>query len=297
MKSNSLAVAVVRLQVPELHDGHRYLLNAMTAIHRNVLVVIGETEARLTVEDPLPFEMRRDMLKSLYPNVIVDRLSDVPDDQMWSDNLDALIYQHNGAIDPDGDPTLYGGRDSFIQYYKGDFRTFVLPTPEHEPSGTEVRAAVEPRTTADFRAGVVWASKHKYPTSFQCVDAAILHQGTLLVGQKKRDGELLRFIGGFVSTKDASLEAAVRREVAEETGVEVTTMRYVGSMQVDDFRYPTSGTDRLMTAFFVANGWGVASARDDISYAGWRQLTSLTRDQFVPEHRPLFDMLVGRGLQ
>ena len=29
MKSNTLAVCVVRLQVPELHAGHRYLLNTV----------------------------------------------------------------------------------------------------------------------------------------------------------------------------------------------------------------------------------------------------------------------------
>lgn len=46
MKAPSLGVVVVRVQVPELHEGHRYLLDAVTAIHDCVLVVVGETEAR-----------------------------------------------------------------------------------------------------------------------------------------------------------------------------------------------------------------------------------------------------------
>src|SRR5689334_16254558 len=121
MKSNTLGVVVVRLQVPELHAGHRYLLNTVSAIHSRVLVVIGETEARLTPEDPLTFEMREAMLCKMFPNVIVARLSDHPSDLKWSMLLDDLICAHSGlsssADAPNNAPTLYGGRDSFLKHY------------------------------------------------------------------------------------------------------------------------------------------------------------------------------------
>jgi bifunctional NMN adenylyltransferase/nudix hydrolase len=291
MKSDALGVVVVRLQVPELHAGHRYLLNTVTAIHKNVLVVIGETEARLTVEDPLTFNQRAAMLRVLYPNVIIDCLRDQPIDAVWSDHLDSTIAMHLGEVDPHGDPVLYGGRDSFLKHYTGMHRTFELPPISDSVSGTEVRAAVEERNTADFRAGVVFASQHKYPTSYQCVDVCVMKHGDVLLGQKKSDNGKWRFIGGFVSTSDASLEAAAKREVREEIRVEPGDAIYLGSSQIDDFRYPKEGTDRLMSAFFVMDyTFGCPRAADDLDNCRWFEFGEV-RANLIPSHLPLMDLL------
>ncbi len=294
MKSESLGVAVVRLQVPELHDGHRYLLNTVTAIHKNVLVFIGVTEARLTPEDPLTYEMRASMLKKLYPNVTVGKIADHPSDTAWSRELDASILQVAASIaggSPFDPPVLYGGRDSFLQYYTGQHRTFELP-PAPTSSGTEARAAVEIKDTPDFRAGMIFASKHKFPISYQCVDAAIRgHDGKFLLGQKAIDNGKWRFIGGFVSPTDATLETACWREVREETGIEPGDPEYLGSRQINDFRYPRHGSDRLMSAFFlVPLVFGSGKAADDIDATRWFSLDELV-DVLIDEHQPLGDLL------
>jgi len=39
-----------------------------------------------------------------------------------------------------------------------------------------------------------------YPTSYQAVDVAILKGDQILLGKKKKDGDLWRFIGGFADT-------------------------------------------------------------------------------------------------
>lgn len=295
MKSHALGVAVVRLQVPELHAGHRYLLNSVLAIHNKVLVVIGETEARLTPEDPLTYEMRAAMLKGMYPNVHVVRLFDTPSDSAWSMALDALIEQHTmGLVDGlcvTNGAVLYGGRDSFLSHYIGRTRTFELP-PADPVSGTDIRGAVTPKDTADFRAGMIYASKHKYPVSYQCVDAAIHFRGQILLGQKRSDNGKWRFIGGFVAPQDASLEAAVCREIREETGVEPGNVTYLGSCQVNDYRYPKSGTDRIMSAFFLVEMvFGAAVASDDIDAVQWTDVSRLP-DLLVPEHQPFVELLM-----
>lgn len=289
MKSKTLAVAVVRLQVPELHAGHRYLLNSMSALHSNILVVIGTTEARLTPDDPLTPEMREAMLKANYPQVQVAFLPDHPSDYAWSTALDNLIQEH---LTPDtSPPVLYGGRDSFLAHYHGTFRTFELP-PADNVSGTEVREAVEPKMTADFRAGMIYAARLKYPTSYQCVDVIVVNQrDEVLVGQKDRDGGKWRFPGGFVSPKDASLEAAAARELREETGVEPGDMVYIGSLRVDDYRYPASGSDQLMTAVFASpHIFGPGEAGDDLDRCTWLPSEGL-REQLVPEHQPIYDLV------
>lgn len=305
MKSEALGVVVVRLQVPELHAGHRYLLNSVTAIHRNVLAVIGETEARLTLTDPLTFEMRAEMLRASYPNIQIVSLQDQPDDVAWSKALDRKIGEVmylNSKMSPY--PILYGGRDSFLQHYHGNFRTFELP-PIEPVSGTAIRDAVEVKHSEDFRLGMIYASKHRFPISYQCVDVAIYRPGPRqcpaaaewLFGQKKSDDGKWRFVGGFVSPQDATLEAAAKREVREETGVEPGEPEYLMSMQVDDHRYPEGGADRLMTALFVMPvTFGCGVAGDDIDACQWMTLEEAAGN-IVPQHGQMFDHLVRWAAQ
>lgn len=287
MKSSSLGVAVVRLQVPELHAGHRYLLNTVTAIHARVLVVIGVSETRLTPHDPLTFEMRRDMLLASYPKVAIVCLNDQPSNEQWSQALDTLIADNTD--DSNTQPVLYGGRDSFLKYYCGVFRTFELP-PIEPISGTDIRAEVKVKNSLDFREGMIYASKYKYPIAYQCVDVAVMKHGAVLLGQKKTDNGKWRFIGGFVSTSDDSLEAAAKREVREEIGVEPGDTYYVGSAKINDFRY--SRDDTLMSAFFVmAYSFGCPKAADDLDNCAWFAVEDVWAN-LVPEHQPLAAMLV-----
>lgn len=292
MKSKALGVCVVRLQVPELHAGHRYLLNMVTGLHENVLVGIGDNETRMTTHDPLTFEMRAAMLKKMYPKVHVVRIPDMPSNYNWSMCLDILIADMRDITGAsDAPPTLYGGRDSFLKDYCGKHRTFELP-PADPVSGTQAREQVAPKDTPDFREGMIYASKHKHPTSYQCVDVAVVHHDSVLLGRKKVDGDKWRFIGGFVTPGDESLEMAAKREVREETKMEPGDPKYLGSAQIDDYRYPKGGNDTLMSAFFVMNMcFGPVIASDDLDEVAWFPL-----DFFFPllidEHKELGRILI-----
>jgi bifunctional NMN adenylyltransferase/nudix hydrolase len=291
MKTKSLAVCVVRLQVPELHDGHRYLLDTITTMHETVLVVIGETEARLTKDDPLTYEMRRAMLKAAYPNVLITRLADQPLDVLWSLELDEVILRWLVDLPEALHPVLYGGRNSFLQHYSGRCRTFELP-PAGELSGTALRASVEPRNTEDFRRGMIYATKHKYPMTYMTVDIAIIDRdGNIVLGRKNRDGGRARFVGGHVSVTDPTLEAAAKREAREETGLEPGAVMYLGSFVIDDFRYRDTG-DRIMTALFAMRPmFGAAVAADDLDSILVVEPQQLL-DVIVPEHTVLAHTLL-----
>lgn len=275
MKSTALGVVVVRIQVPNLHSGHHYLLQSVSAIHQKVLVVIGESEATFTAKDPLTFQIRASMVKSVYPNVIVNSIKDMPDDAAWSQSLDGIISRTCKDLGFD-EVVLYGGRDSFLKHYSGTYRSFELPSVQ-AVSGTDVREAVEVRDNEAFREGVIYATTHRYPTSYQTVDIAPLRGSTVLLGRKARDGGKWRFIGGFVQPGDHSLEHAAWRELSEEAGLSLRDFRYLGSMQIDDFRYPKGGKDAVMTAFFSVDAVdGEAVAGDDIEEVRWFELTELT---------------------
>lgn len=289
MNGDHVGVVVGRFQVPQLHAGHRYLLNHVCGQHRDVLVVLGWGPARLTRRNPLDVAARRAMIQTLYPSVCIVELADHRSDTEWSAALDAVIaYEF-----PRRSAVLYGSRQSFCASYSGRHTCIQIPT-HIQQSATSLRNSVQqPLASSAFRKGMIYASHLRYPTSYQTVDIAVLDErGRVLVGKKKQDCGMHRFIGGFVAPTDESLERAAKREVMEETSmIETDLYRYLGSFRVQDWRYDDKDTDAIMTAFFVAQYiFGAARASDDLDEVLWLPLARLN-DGLVPEHQPLADTL------
>ena len=103
-----------RFQVHELHEAHHYIIDQVVKNHKKVILFLGVPKVVGTKKNPLDFESRKKMIQHHYPEIVILALPDFSDDKRWSQELDKRIKE----VYPIGDILMYGGRDSFIPYYK-----------------------------------------------------------------------------------------------------------------------------------------------------------------------------------
>jgi bifunctional NMN adenylyltransferase/nudix hydrolase len=289
---HTLGVIVGRFQVPELHAGHRHLIEYSLAHNEKTLIVIGSGRGLATERNPLPYSVRQAMMLEAYPLVRVIEHFDHPSDEVWSTRLDALI----DIVFPGHRPTLYGSRDSFIPHYSGVNKVELIPDIE-SVTGTALRESVKEHVacSSPFRSGIIHTHATRFPIVYPVVDVAIINpeRRMVLLGEKETDQGKRRFIGGFVDTTlDDSYEHAARREAFEETGgLEVDAYTYLGSIRIDDWRYRGS-KDCVMSSFFKAQYiFGQPRASDDIDALHWTPFEEVM-ERLAESHKPLGEMLM-----
>jgi len=311
-KDYSIGALVGRFQVHELHEAHHYLIDQVVKNHKRVILFLGVTRTSSTKKNPLDFETRKRMIQKHYPEITILSLPDFGDDKRWSQEMDKRIRE----VYPIGEVLMYGGRDSFIPYYKrggGQFDckeldqyTFV--------SGTEVRKMVSEKVqdSPEFRAGVIYQSYNQYPKVHPCVDVAIFNEdNTKVLLAKKPFEDGWRFIGGFAHPKDESYESTVKRKIHEEAGsVEIGDIRYITSLKVDDWRY-RSEEDKILTILYKCKlMFGRIEPSQEISELRWFELKWIrdkwfdlndkhisTQDGMVKEHQELMSILIKNELK
>lgn len=288
-----VGVIVGRFQVPDLHDVHKALIQHVCDEHDKVIIFLGLSPLMVTTENPLDFEARKQMILKEFPDVNLHYIKDMHDDDLWSRKLDEQI---SDVTTPAQSVVLYGGRDSFMDRYSGKHATRELEQ-DTFISGSEIRKAVSRRSvraSADFRAGVVWAAYSKFPTTYTCVDIAIFNEDeTKILLARKPTEKLYRLVGGFSDPESSTFEADARREVHEEAGIEITDPEYLGSFQIDDWRY-RSEIDKIKTLLFKAHHmFGAPRADDDVAEVRWFDVANVTDSLIVPQHR----VLVKRALE
>lgn len=285
-----LGVVIGRFQVPELHAGHRHILDSARDENNVLLVLVGMNQIPPSKRNPMPFAVRKQMLLGAYPDATVLETHDQPSNELWSENIDQSIREHF----PEHEAILYGSRDSFLPFYKGALPTRYVE-PISAPSGTEIRECLEEEkyTERDFRMGMICGQTLRKPISYQAVDIAIVNSEaeTVLLERKAMNEGKLRFVGGFVNPDDDSLESAALRELREEAGdIVCEAPRYLGSFRISDYRY-RSEEDTLFTAFFVAEyASGTPEAGDEIEGVTWIPIDELSK-HIIPIHLPLAERL------
>jgi bifunctional NMN adenylyltransferase/nudix hydrolase len=292
----SIGVLVGRFQVHELHEAHHYLIKQVVDNHKKVILFLGVPKVVGTKKNPLDFDSRKKMIQHHYPNIVILSLPDFGDDRRWTQELEKRIIE----VYPIGEVLLYGGRDSFIPYYKnggGQFDCRELNEYGTFVSGTEVRKLVssEVKDSPDFRAGVIYQSYNQYPKVHPCVDVAILDESEekiLLAKRPYEDG--WRFIGGFSRPTDTSYEHTARRKVSQDAGgnLSITDLRYVGSCQIPDWRYQ-SEEDKILSILFVTKKmFGRIEPSDDVSELKWWNINEISEKNITSEHKILLDMFL-----
>lgn len=295
-----VGVIVGRFQVHELHEAHKELIKSVCEAHGKVLIFLGLSPARVTRNNPLDFESRKQMILDVFPQVNVLYIKDVKSDKVWSDSLDQQITD---LVGPGQSVTLYGSRDCFISHYSGKYPTEEL-IQEVFVSGTETRKAISKKVknTPEFRAGVIWAAYNQYPKVFATVDVAILNEDESKILLARKTGEdQYRFIGGFAEPNSETYEQDARREVQEESGIEITDPKYIGSFYIDDWRYRQE-VDRIKTILFVCKyQFGRPVAGDDVCEVRWFEFKDFVNQEnqtkfLVENHRKMMEVLVKKYL-
>jgi bifunctional NMN adenylyltransferase/nudix hydrolase len=289
-------IIVGRFQTHTLHKGHIDLIESVRSTCNRTIIILGLSDLRTTKRNPLDYQSRKVMLETHFPDISVLYHSDQPSDDTWSQSLDEIIQKHTT---PSATVMLFGARDSFLKHYKGRYPTQELES-ETIYSATEERRLIGLQIPKNehFRAGVIWATQNQYPTAYTTVDIAIFNEkeDCILLGRKSKETKF-RFIGGFSSPETETFEADARREVKEETGIEITDPIYVGSAKIPDWRY-RSEESAIKTLLFKAKyQFGKAEASDDIAEIKWFRFDELTEDDIVVEHHALFNMIKKFQLQ
>jgi len=287
-----VGVLVGRFQVDALHEAHDKLIRSVLEEHEKVIVFLGLSPCRVTRNNPLDFECRKQMLLAQYPDINVLYIKDTVSDELWSKTLDSNI---SDLVGPTSTVMLYGGRESFIAHYTGKYKTCELEQ-ESYISGSEVRQkiGIKAKSCPEFRAGVIWAAYNQYPKAIPTVDIAVWDdKRERLLFARKPDESLYRFIGGFAQAGPYETEA--RREVSEEAHIEISDPQYVGSAVIDDWRYRRE-VDKIVTLLFeCVHVFGRPTPDDDIGELRWFDVATIKETDLVAEHRPLLSLLLEKS--
>lgn len=288
-----ISVIIGRFQIHQLHEAHCDLIETVINNHKKTILFLGVTPVLGSTNNPLDFTSRKKMIEKKYPDLVIVALPDTRNDETWSKNIDNRIRE----VFPIGDVLLYGGRDSFIPHYKGQFDTTELEQTIYV-SGTEIRKQIseEIKSSPEWRAGVIYGSYNRYPSSFQTVDVAVFNEDeTQLLLCKKPGESKYRFIGGFASPSDTSLEHTARREFNEEASAEISITSYIGSFRVDDWRY-RGERDKIMTVLFKAKyTFGHLEPSDDIEALKWFNVADINiQKDIMEEHQSMMSILLTK---
>lgn len=280
-------IIIGRFQAFELSKVHEELIDSVCRRHKQIFVFLGTNPAP-SDRNPLEWEFRGQMFREKYGDrLIIQEMPDLPDDRIWSQELDRRIM----VLRPESEVVLYGTQDEFVERYSGRFPAVSLDAPGDElEEEIVIEGTASPR---DFRAGVLYATLRRYPTVYPTVDIAVFRPGyrEILLARKENETKF-RLPGGFTDPSDDSYEMAAMRELGEECGdLEVAELTYLGSCRIEDWRYRGS-MDTIITHLYACLlVEGEPEANDDIVELRWFETEKLRVSHFVPEHQPLFGLL------
>lgn len=138
-----LGVIIGRFQTPYLHDGHKHLINSAMQENNQIMILLGSTfNDEKNERNPYSFEERIEMVRRDFPNALIYKLSDVPNDNpKWSSNVDEIVHS---IMDIEGydEAKLYHSRDSFKDFYSGSLETVEIKQ-IYDISATQIRESMK----------------------------------------------------------------------------------------------------------------------------------------------------------
>ncbi len=101
-KSFDLLVFIGRFQ--PFHKGHERVVQRATLMSKNVLVLAGSAETASSIRNPFSFNERKEMINSVFPEVIVEPINDYTyNDTKWVTEVQRIVTEVALKIaNPDG---------------------------------------------------------------------------------------------------------------------------------------------------------------------------------------------------
>ena len=141
-------IFIGRFQVFELNAVHEQLIGKVQKKHRHVLIFLGSNPAP-SDRNPLDWQSRVQLFYEKYgEKIAVYEMPDLPDDRIWSQELDRRIME----LRPEMPVILYGSQEGFVDCYSGRFQAEALDADEDEFQEDVIPE--EMNNPRDFRAGV-----------------------------------------------------------------------------------------------------------------------------------------------
>ena len=304
-------------------------------------MVIGSVRAARNIKNPWTFEERVDMILSCFSKEDRARIHCVPArDYYYSDNIWITQIQQRVNFITKGEQSvaLIGSYKDSSSYYIKYFPQweFIPAKTDKSMNATDVRRGMFEGVDETWRASVPdgvlrWMDSSRYfdsdsfklmkeefkfiedykakwantpfPVTFNTVDAVVIQSGHVLVVRRKfNPGKgLIALPGGFIRQNE-TLEAAVVRELKEETGIKVSNA--VLSAAIEDskvFDHPgRSLRGRTITHGFCfrLNDGELPDVKgsDDAEYAFWLPLMDVARleSEFYEDHAHIIQAFVHK---
>ena len=291
MKKNNkdIGVVVARFQVPNLHDGHKDLINYVKSRHDKIIVILGLAPFQYTYNNPLDFRTRMYMLQSEYPDIKIGYIADCYSDEQWSKELDSIISKYV----KNKDVILYGSRDSFIKYYSGQYKT-----EEYKPkiiiSGTEIREKISEKikSTYDFRVGVIHGVMNVPSFVIPTVDLLILRDNKeILLGRKKNE-DVYGFVGAYCYPKETIFDTAIRvfKEKLNVDNVDKHNLEFYDSFFIDDWKWKNEKQKITTSLIKLKSNYNnqTFEPNGNIVELRWCSLKHFDLDDVVNHHTDMF---------
>jgi bifunctional NMN adenylyltransferase/nudix hydrolase len=321
------------------HNAHLEIIKRATALCDQLVVVTGSANQPRTYKNPFTSEERAVMIRyatmGLSLRIAIEANPDtIYNDQSWAVRVQALVAKHTK---PGDKIAVIGHKKDESSFYLDMFPQWGFENVDQiEPlSAVNIRDlffkrdanmrfihGVVPSTTYDFLASFSTRPEYEqiirerefvetykkqyaslpYPPIFSTADAVVIQSGhVLMIKRRAEPGKgLWALPGGYVNANtDKSVEAAMLRELREETKIKVPEPVLKGNIvrsKVFD-AIDRSPRGRIIThAFFIQLPDGElpkVKGSDDAEKARWVPIAEVKSEECFEDHYEILQHFLG----
>jgi bifunctional NMN adenylyltransferase/nudix hydrolase len=337
MKKYDTLVLIGRFQ--PIHNAHLDIIKRATALCDKLVIVTGSANQPRTYKNPFTSFERERMIKAatggLNMQISIEANPDtIYNDQAWAVRVQALVAKHTRPGDKVG---IIGHKKDDSSFYLDMFPQWGFEDVEliEFLSAVDIRdlyfknsvnykfiKGVLPETTYDFLLDFAHTDEYRqiikerefvetykkqyaslpYPPIFSTADAVVVQSGHILMVKRRAEpGKgLWALPGGYVNANtDKSVEAAMLRELREETQIKVPAPVLKGSIvrsKVFD-AIGRSPRGRIIThAFHIQLPDGElpkVKGSDDAEKARWVPIAEVKSEDCFEDHYEILQHFVG----